>query len=61
MILCNISWEIFLLILTRVHLELILISITKLMPLVQAQTEEVNLIRQGLYDLQATQKNMKQQ
>ncbi|CAG8434882.1 768_t:CDS:10 [Diversispora eburnea] len=28
---------------------------------VQQQTEEVNLIRQGLYDLQATQKSIKQQ
>jgi len=28
---------------------------------VQQQTDEVNLIRQGLYDLQATQKNMKAQ
>ncbi|CAB4476076.1 unnamed protein product [Rhizophagus irregularis] len=28
---------------------------------VQQQTDEVNLIRQGLYDLQATQKNMKVQ
>lgn len=29
--------------------------------IVQQQTEEVNLIRQGLYDLQATHKNIKQQ
>lgn len=37
------------------------LSILSLIFLVQQQTDEVNLIRQGLYDLQATQKNMKVQ